>query len=91
MKRVEILDRKTSLAELDELIRAGRVITIPFTLNRSVYMVQNHHPQPVMVTDISVKAIQLNGSWIEWDTLEKSGGIFGSEFEALSAIAERNL
>ena len=91
MKQVEVLDKSVSLEEIDELIRTGRVVTLPYALNRSVYIIQNHHPQQVMVTDISVKAVQLNGSWIDWETLERSGGIYGSEFEALSAIAEKGL
>ena len=58
----------------------------PFNLNRSVYIIQRGKPQNVMVTDVSLKGIQLNGSWMTWEELDKNGGIYGSEFEALSSI-----
>lgn len=88
MVKVNVLDKNISIADLEDMIRSGRVFTTPFSLNRSVYVINHlNKPQNVMVTDISLKGIQLNGAWISWEQLEQEGGIFGSEFDALNAIA----
>ncbi len=91
MKKAEILSKKTCIEDIVEYIKMGRVFVMPYGLNRSVYVIINHNPQHVMVTDISVKGIQLNGAWISWEKLDEDGGIYESEFEALTAIAERGL
>lgn len=91
MTKVEFLNKNMTLGEIEELMRTERLVVLPFSVNRDVYIVQNHHPQQVMMTDCSVNGIQLNGSWVDWASLDKGGGIYGSEFEALSAIAERGL
>ncbi len=46
-------------------------------------------PQKKMVTDISRKAIQLNGVWSTWEQIEAEGGIYDSEFGALTALSQR--
>ena len=56
-------------------------------MNRTAYIVINHKPFMVVVTDVSINGIQLSGSWYQWDELEKMGGVFESEFEALKAVA----
>ena len=91
MIKVEVLDKNTSIADLVEMIKTGRVVTVPFSLNRSVYVINHHKPQNVMVTDVSLKGIQLNGAWISWEQLEQEGGIYGSEFDALNAISTKGL
>lgn len=91
MVKVEVLDKNTSIADLVDMIKNSKVVTIPFSLNRSVYVINHSKPQNVMVTDVSLKAIQLNGAWISWEQLEKEGGIYGSEFDALNAIASKGL
>ncbi|MBQ1902000.1 MAG: hypothetical protein II169_05570 [Lachnospiraceae bacterium] len=87
MVKVNVLDKNISIADLEDMIRSGRVFTTPFSLNRSVYVINHKKPQNVMVTDISLKGIQLNGAWISWEQLEQEGGIYGSEFDAINAIA----
>ncbi|WP_196803683.1 MULTISPECIES: hypothetical protein [Butyrivibrio] len=49
----------------------------------------NQKPFMVIVTDISLKGIQLSGAWYTWDDLEAMGGVYESEFDALKAIADR--
>jgi hypothetical protein len=41
----------------------------------------------VIATDISIRGVQLSGAWYTWEDVEAMGGVYESEFEALSAIA----
>lgn len=91
MTKIETLSRDTSLEDLENMIKINKVVVLPFTLNKNVYIVKHHKPQKVMVTDISMKGIQLNGVFSTWEDLEANGGIYGSEYDALSAIATRGL
>ena len=88
MLRTQPLSKNLTLDQLNHLIDTGHVFLSPFGLNRSAYIVINHKPFMVIVTDISINAIQLSGSWYTWDELERMGGVFDSEFEALKAVAE---
>ena len=87
MIRTQPLSKNLTLDQLNHLIDTGHVFMSPFGLNRSAYIVINHKPFMVIVTDISVNAIQLSGSWYTWEELERMGGVFDSEFEALKAVA----
>ena len=88
MLRTQPLSKNLTLDQLNHLIDTGHVFMSPFGLNRSAYIVINHKPFMVIVTDISINAIQLSGSWYTWEELERMGGVFDSEFEALKAVAE---
>jgi hypothetical protein len=81
------LSKNYSLDQLNHLIDTGHVLVIPFALNRTAYIVVNHKPFMVIVTDISIKGVQLSGAWYSWDDLEVMGGVYESEFDALKAIA----
>ncbi|MBQ7680069.1 MAG: hypothetical protein IJT34_09505, partial [Butyrivibrio sp.] len=85
MIRTQPLSKNLTLDQLNHLIDTGHVFLSPFGLNRSAYIVINHKPFMVIVTDISVNAIQLSGSWYSWEELDRMGGVFDSEFEALKA------
>ncbi len=87
MIRTQPLSKNLTLDQLNHLIDTGHVFLSPFGLNRSAYIVINHKPFMVIVTDISVNAIQLSGSWYSWEELDRMGGVFDSEFEALKAVA----
>lgn len=88
MLRTQPLSKNLTLDQLNHLIDTGHVFMSPFGLNRSAYIVINHKPFMVIVTDVSINAIQLSGSWYTWEELERMGGVFDSEFEALKAVAE---
>ena len=82
----EKLQKEITLEDLNLLIDTGHIYRFRFALNREVYIISNHKPSKVMVTDMSVKGIQLNGQWYSEKELEEIGGVYGSEFEALSAL-----
>ena len=82
----EKLQKNITIDELNHLIDGGHVYRFQFAINREVYIISNHKPSKVMVTDMSVKGIQLNGPWYSEKELEEIGGVYGSEFEALSAL-----
>ncbi len=87
MQRTMMLNKNFTLDQLNQLIDTGHVFVSPFAINRTAYIVINHKPFMVVVTDISLFAIQLSGQWYAWDELEKMGGVYESEFEALKAVA----
>ncbi|MCR5100424.1 MAG: hypothetical protein K6B41_03610 [Butyrivibrio sp.] len=87
MVRSEILSKKISLQNLNLLIDTGHVYYFPFALNRTAYIVVNGKPSMVIVSDVSIKGIQLSGCWYSWEELDALGGVYDSEFEALTAIA----
>ena len=86
MKKIEVLNKKYTIDQVMDAMRGNRVVILPFVLNEDVFVINNKKPQKKMVTDISLKGIQLNGVWTTWEELEAQGGLFESEFEALSAI-----
>ncbi len=81
------LTKNLSLDQLNHLIDTGHVFVTPFGLNRTCYIVVNHKPFMVIATDISIRGVQLSGSWYTWEELQAMGGVYDSEFEALKAIA----
>ena len=81
------LSKNISIDQLNHLIDTGHVFVTPFGLNRTCYIVVNHKPFMVIATDVSIRGVQLSGSWYNWDELERMGGVFESEFEALKAVA----
>lgn len=88
MVRTELLDPAgTSLMDLAVAVKSGRVAVFPWGLTKKVYVIHNRHPEEVMVTDISIKGVQLNGAWSTWEELEQNGGVYESEFAALNSIA----
>ncbi len=87
MMRTVGLSKTTTIDQLIHLIDTGHAFVSPFGLNRTAYIVVNHKPFMVVVTDISIKSIQLSGAWYTWEDLEAMGGVYESEFDALKAIA----
>lgn len=87
MIKTQPLSKNYTLDQLNHLIDTGHVFVTPFGLNRSCYIVVNHKPFMVIATDISIRGVQLSGAWYTWEDLEAMGGVYESEFEALSAIA----
>ncbi len=87
MMRTTGLSKTTSIDQLIHMIDTGHVFVSPFALNRTAYIVVNHKPFMVVVTDVSIRAVQLSGAWYSWEDLESMGGVYESEFEALKAIA----
>ncbi|SDB02527.1 MULTISPECIES: hypothetical protein [unclassified Butyrivibrio] len=87
MLRTMPLTKNLTLDQINHLIDTGHVFVAPLGMNRTAYIVINHKPFMVVVTDVSINGIQLSGSWYNWDELEKMGGVFESEFEALKAVA----
>ena len=87
MIKTQPLNKNYTLDQLNHLIDTGHVFVTPFGLNRSCYIVVNHKPFMVIATDISIRGVQLSGAWYTWEDLEAMGGVYESEFEALSAIA----
>ena len=87
MLRTMPFTKNLTLDQINHLIDTGHVFVTPPAMNRTAYIVINHKPFMVVVTDVSINGIQLSGSWYNWDELEKMGGVFESEFEALKAVA----
>ena len=87
MLRTMPFTKNLTLDQINHLIDTGHVFVTPLAMNRTAYIVINHKPFMVVVTDVSINGIQLSGSWYHWDELEKMGGVFESEFEALKAVA----
>ena len=87
MLRTMPLSKNYTIDQLNHLIDTSHVFVTPFALNRTAYIVVNHKPFMVIVTDVSIKGIQLSGAWYTWDDLEATGGVYESEFDALRAIA----
>ena len=82
----EKLQKDITLEELNHLMDTGHIYRFPFAINREVYIISNHKPTRVMVTDMSVKQIQLNGQWYTEEEVKRIGGVFDSEFAALRSI-----
>ncbi|WP_029230897.1 hypothetical protein [Butyrivibrio sp. VCB2006] len=87
MIRTEPLNKNYTIDQINHLIDTGHVFVTPFGLNRTCYIVVNHKPFMVIATDISIRGVQLSGAWYTWEDLAAMGGVYESEFEALSAIA----
>ena len=87
MLRTVPLSKALSIDQLNHLVDTGHVFVTPFGLNRTCYIVVNHKPFMVIATDISIRGVQLSGSWYTWEEVEAMGGVYDSEFEALKAIA----
>lgn len=87
MQRTMMLNKNFTLDQINHLIDTGHIFVAPLGLNSTAYIVINHKPFMVVVTDVSMFAIQLSGSWYAWDELEKMGGVYASEFDALKAVA----
>ena len=82
----EKLQKDITLEELNHLMDTGHIYRFPFAINREVYIISNHKPTRVMVTDMSVKQIQLNGQWYTEEEVKRIGGVYDSEFAALRSI-----
>lgn len=88
MVKSEALDKNLSPEELTNIVRSKSVYIMPFEVNQYVYMITGGRALKVVVTDIGVGSIQLNGSWYTWEEMETKGGIYEAEFDALTAIAQ---
>ena len=84
----EKLQKDITIEDLNHLMDTGHIYRFPFAINREVYIISNHKPTRVMVTDMSVKQIQLNGQWYTEEEIKRIGGVFDSEFAALRSITE---
>ena len=89
MTKVDILNKNYTINQVLDALRVGKLVVLPFLLNEDVFVINNNMPQKKMVTDISMKAIQLNGVWSTWEQIEAEGGIYDSEFGALTALSQR--
>ena len=87
MLRTQPLSKNFTLDQINHLIDTGHIFVMPFGLNRTAYIVVNHKPFQVIVTDISIRGVQLSGAWYAWEDLQAMGGVDESEFEALKAIS----
>ena len=84
----EKLQKDITIEDLNHLMDTGHIYRFPFAINREVYIISNHKPTRVMVTDMSVKQIQLNGQWYTEEEVKRMGGVYDSEFAALRSITE---
>lgn len=89
MARTEAVDKNLSAEELKNVVMKGHVYKMPYELNQYVYMITGSRALRVVVTDIGVGSIQLNGQWYTWEELEEKGGAYEAEFDALTAISQR--
>ena len=87
--KTELLGKHVALDYLNYYIDLERVFLAPLSMNQEAYKVVNGKPSQVVVTDIGVNSIQLSGAWYTWEQLESMGGVFGSSFDALKAVAEK--
>lgn len=86
MERTIAITKDTPDSQIRLAAKLDRAYIIPFSLNSFVWIILDGRPTRTLVMDISVNAIQLNGRWYTWDELETLGGVYESEFEALSHI-----
>lgn len=86
MLRTTAITKDTSEKDIQLASKLERAYIIPFSINSFVWIILDGKATRTLVMDVSVNAIQLNGRWYTWDELEADGGIFESEFEALSHI-----
>lgn len=86
MVKTQVLSKNVALDYLNYYIDMSRVYLVPLSLNQEAYIVVNHKPSKVIVTDIAIHSIQLSGAWYTWEQLEVMGGVFNSEFDALKAV-----
>ncbi|MBQ1802811.1 hypothetical protein [Lachnobacterium bovis] len=89
MNRTEQITNTTSNEVVNDAVRFGRAYMFPFSLNEGVWICfqENKRAVRVFVTDISINGIQLSGSWYSWEELEKNGGVYESEFDALKSMS----
>ena len=85
MTKIDVLNKNYTINQVLDALRVGKLVVLPFLLNEDVFVIN----QKKMVTDISMKAIQLNGVWSTWEQIEAEGGIYDSEFGALTALSQR--
>ena len=88
MTRTEAVDTNLSPEQLKDVVSRGHVYNMPFEVNQYVYMLTGGRALKVVVTDIAVGSIQLNGQWYTWEEMENKGGVYEAEFDALTAIAQ---
>ncbi|MCR5387732.1 MAG: hypothetical protein K6E56_00640 [Lachnospiraceae bacterium] len=89
MARTTPINKNYTLSKLNDLIEAGRAFEIPFVINKVAYILINGTPFMVVVTDVSIKGIQLSGQWYNWEELELMGGVFETEFDALKSVTDK--
>lgn len=88
MIKSEALDKSLAPEEIINIVRSKPVYIMPYEVNQYVYMITGGRALKVVVTDIGVGSIQLNGSWYSWEEMEAKGGVYEAEFDALTAIAQ---
>ena len=86
MMKTQLLEKNVALDELYNSIDMERVYLAPLSLNQEAYIVVRGKPSMVVVTDISVYGVQLSGAWYTWEQIDKMGGVFSSQFDALKAV-----
>ena len=87
MLKTQALRKNVALDYLNYYIDMERVFLMPLSLNQEAYIVVHGKPAQVVVTDISINAIQLSGAWYSWEQIDEMGGVFSSQFDALKAVA----
>ena len=86
MMKTQVLGKNVALDYLNYYIDMERVYLAPLTLNQEAYIVVKGKPSMVVVTDSSVYGVQLSGAWYTWEQIDKMGGVFNSQFDALKAV-----
>ncbi|WP_026506163.1 hypothetical protein [Butyrivibrio sp. NC3005] len=89
MDKARKVTRDITMSELIRLIDTGHIYDLPLIVGRDAYIVVKGQPSQVMVTDVAVKTVQLSGQWYTWEELEKLGGVYATEFEALASIHDK--
>ena len=87
MLKTQALRKNVALDYLNYYIDMERVYLMPLSLNQEAYIVVHDKPAQVVVTDISINAIQLSGAWYTWEQIGEMGGVFSSQFDALKSVA----
>ncbi len=85
--RSELITKETSQEEVMKASRQGRAFLVHYHIDSYVWIVVNGKPTKTMCMDVGLHSIQLNGRWWTWDEIDKMGGVFDNEFDALTAAA----
>ena len=89
MVKTEVITNDTPRDKLSRMVHLQRAFIMPYSVNNDVWIIIKGKPTKVIVTDIAVRSIQLNGRWYTWEEVEaEHGGVFESEFEALTSMAK---
>ena len=86
MIKTVAITKGTPASEIQTAAKLEKAYIIPFSLNSFVWIILDGKATRTLVMDVSVNAIQLNGRWYSWEEIDSLGGIYESEFDALTHI-----